>query len=482
MQPHSDNSDNVGSTDQEMTRRITAEEMDLLVENYRLVKEAIDRATWIEGRVPPSLRPPSPLMRHQPPCDASEIKECLDKMAAEKDQDVTATFPNPFVAWRWREHNFNVVRQARATIDEVCRPYVKATTTDLPDELLLRIMGLVVDPASGELDKSCLKHCRLVCHRWCGPATEHLFSEVRVGMQSPSSLGCLETISRDPRMRTFVTAVRFDMYLYDEVVSADQWVWIAFLRHRLGQRIHPSLMGSWGQLMRLHSPDSVRDVLDARHQDYRRLQQDQAALFNDGFFERVAVAIAKMPRVSTFRFVDLGSEHERNTIAIPDCVADCVVDWDTETWSSVDYYATLYRQLTQGQTAYCKLDLASESESSRFILAMADALRRAGVFPHHIEMDLNAEASWFAPVSSEQHEHLLSWVKELTCLDFAARRSMKKVVRDARVVQPPATWIFAPASRPPPPHLKRGRKLGDCLLEAPHLCVVYGRDWKRRET
>jgi len=179
----------------------------------------------------------------------------------------------------------DAICQARALVDRLSRPGVRPLTLlSLPDELLREIFSYPI----GTNYVSPIMRYRRVCRRMCLVATPFLMPEVRV-KPNRASLARLEEIAQHPVFQTSVRSVCFELSMYQESCY-----------HDFGD-----FRRQWEALARENRYYRKTGSLKAQHREYRRLFEKQRRLCSEeGFFDRVAAAMAKMPNARAIQFCE----------------------------------------------------------------------------------------------------------------------------------------------------------------------------------
>jgi len=253
----------------------------------------------------------------------------------------------------------DAICQARALVDRLSRPGVRPLTLlSLPDELLREIFSY----ATGSHGVYTIMRYRRLCRRLSIAATPFLMSEVRV-KPNRASLARLEAIAQHPVFRTSVRSVCFELSMYQQSCY-----------HHIG-RFHQQ----WTVLAHEHPYYVKTRSLKARHREYRRLFEKQRRLCSEeGFFDRVAAAMAKMPNERAIQF------HEPRRDCHP-------IKIDSPFWGIIPErpYKILARICSFGRPTPFSYDVASEDMAyfPTFLKLVLEALEKKDYLPKSISMD-----------------------------------------------------------------------------------------------
>ncbi|KAK0644002.1 hypothetical protein B0T16DRAFT_416982 [Cercophora newfieldiana] len=454
-----------------LPENVDRKELEVLYKKIQDNRVTIQR---IESMFSWEERPTCREMSHQLPFRVSELDALRkDTLKPQPAEGMLCFSDDPITAWRLRKFVRNEVRRARISFkDAVSRRPGRAPIMSLPDEMLNEIFShLVLPDESGWPQPTPVQHSRLTCRRFSRIASTFLVPRLEVDISLPS-LVRLEEISQHPLISRSVESVAFKLDLYKTHIASSfakfieyclylldrdlgdeyaesireiDWEWWGLGRRaawriicdmrevrniweQLRQQINQSLDGLMMEEV-LEPQPFHQEFLAAQHEKFRRLSKEQRDLLENGFFQRVATAMARLPRAKSIRFED--SNTDRNTDrSIPFPFASLP---ENPTQQSI--LETLAKEkffLQPEPFAWSSVyGFHFRPELNRFMASTLSALAQAGKSPHHIALRIDeTEDRWLARTRAKEYEETAAGLKELNSFSFDSQGSL-----DARSVR-----------------------------------------------
>ncbi|KAK4452530.1 hypothetical protein QBC34DRAFT_435395 [Podospora aff. communis PSN243] len=357
------------------------------------------------------------------------------------------------------------MRKLRDQINEISRPFVRATIMDLPDETLQQIFSLVSKDVRGRTMVHDIQQCRLVSTQlwkvhWPG----------------------FEEISQHPHISRSVKVVCFSLHHFKPMESFQcfgQWVlnelesaagpekdpnaalnnWLPHLSETwenwgvdagTAQNICDNIKVFCDNMRRLLCGESdgsgdmdaaMWEFMGTQHDEYRRLYLWQQDYLKTTFSQRVAAAMSRMPFARNgVKFVD----------SIPDQTRSPVPGFPyKEVWpnpcdgqKSLDILARHKVLLRPLPLLWAPWSQRRRADLNKLLGSTANAMARVQIFPRSIEIKARQTyMGWLLPIRPEQCQEMLGWMKELETFIFRAESSLDLVSYQREVE---AAMFFAP--------------------------------------